>query len=102
MQILAVPGVQVPFWHVSPVVQALPSLQGVPFAFGVDVQMLLTQVPGLWQSSAAPEQAEPQVTVPQELVTVPQFAPVGQTGSVQQSPLTQACVPLVQQVATWT
>jgi len=33
-QLVAVPPVQVPFWHVSVVVQALPSLQEVPLPTG--------------------------------------------------------------------
>jgi hypothetical protein len=37
VQVTAVP-VQLPFWQESPVVQALPSLQIVPFGFAVPVE----------------------------------------------------------------
>jgi len=33
VQTTAVPPAQVPFWHVSPVVHAFPSLQDAPLAF---------------------------------------------------------------------
>jgi hypothetical protein len=42
---VTVPPVQVPAWHVSPVVQALPSLQAVPFALMGFVQVPPEQVP---------------------------------------------------------
>jgi hypothetical protein len=37
-----------PFWHVSPVVQALPSLHAVPFALLGLVQTPAEQVPTTW------------------------------------------------------
>jgi hypothetical protein len=43
--------VQVPAWHVSDWVQALPSLHEVPAAFGADVEQAPVpglQVPGVW------------------------------------------------------
>jgi hypothetical protein len=34
VHVIGVPPPQVPLWHVSPLVQALASLHGVPFVFG--------------------------------------------------------------------
>src|SRR5947207_178800 len=46
---------QAPFWHVSPLVQALLSLQAVPLAlFGFEHTPLIgSQVPGSWEHSSA-------------------------------------------------
>jgi hypothetical protein len=49
-QVLAVPGVQVPFVQTSPVVQALPSEQVTPFgAAGFEqVPLVGSQTPAIW------------------------------------------------------
>lgn len=44
---------QLPFWHVSPVVQALPSLQAVPFVLIGSVQTPAEQTPATWHWSEA-------------------------------------------------
>jgi hypothetical protein len=38
-QVFAAPGWQVPFWHVSPTVQRLPSSHSVPFVTAVQVPL---------------------------------------------------------------
>jgi hypothetical protein len=55
VQTLGVPGVQRPAWQVSPVVQALPSLQGVEFgAFGFEQTPVAgAQTPATWHWSEA-------------------------------------------------
>jgi hypothetical protein len=49
------PGAQAPAWQVSPLVQALPSLQGVPSATDGFVQapVVGSQVPAAWHWSEA-------------------------------------------------
>jgi hypothetical protein len=49
-QVLALPPEQVPDWHVSVCVQALPSLQAVPFARAAyeHVPLTLLQTPAAW------------------------------------------------------
>jgi len=50
VQTVAAPGVHAPAWHVSPVVQALPSPQLVPFAaFGFEhTPVAVSQTPATW------------------------------------------------------
>jgi len=51
VHVTGVPGVQAPDWHVSFIVQALPSLHEVPFvAFGVEhMPVVGSHVPAAWQ-----------------------------------------------------
>src|SRR5882672_11330595 len=72
---MLVPLWQVPFWHVSPLVQLLPSLHGVPFGLlGFAPQVPFEQLPCVWHWSAAGQ------TVPVPPVHVPfwQVSPVVQ------------------------
>ena len=52
----ALPPLHMPIWQVSPLVQALPSSQLEPFAFGMPIEQTpvdVLQVPALWHGSGA-------------------------------------------------
>ena len=71
VHVTGVPLVQVPAWHVSPVVQALPSSQVVPLAFVGLEQTPPEQVPAEWHwSSAVHVMGFPPTQVPPEHVSV--------------------------------
>src|SRR6185295_13082380 len=84
------PPVQTPAWQESPAVQALPSLQGVPFgAFGLEQRPVPgLQVPATWHWSLAvqttgfePVQAPPwQVSVCVQALPSVQVVPSGAAG----------------------
>jgi hypothetical protein len=66
--VMVTPSVQTPAWQVSPLVQALPSLQAVPFGFGTLEQMPVAglHVLGWWHWSAAGQVTEvPAVHTPE-------------------------------------
>src|SRR5205809_388020 len=96
------PPVQVPDWHVSVRVQALPSLQPVPLAaFGFEqTPDVVSQVPAAWHWSEAVQTTgfDPvQVPAWQVSVWVPALpslhaAPSGSAG-FEQTPLDEAQVP---------
>jgi hypothetical protein len=49
VHVFVVPAVQLPFWHVSPVVHALPSLHVAPFCFaGFEQPAVGLHVPARW------------------------------------------------------
>ena len=104
-QTLGEPPVQAPAWQVSTVVQALPSLQVVPFAaVGFEhAPVLLLQVPGVWQTSGALQRTGvPMVQMPPTQMSLwvhallsLQVTPSGEFG-FEQTPVAGAQTP-----ATW-
>jgi hypothetical protein len=96
VQVTAAPATQTPAWHVSPVVQALPSSHGVVSPLLVAPQTPALQVatwhgPGVGQS-----EGWPQLTVPATQVPPEQWLPAAQ--SVLEAQMVLQAVPALLQV----